>query len=88
MTEKLDLGEELDKAAAELLKAANKDGVKLADRVDIFKQVSAHYVNTRKGKRPLSPGDSGTGDTPTMDDLRNSISQGGKQKPEEEDDEA
>lgn len=84
----VDLGQELDKAAAALLKAADGKDVKITEKLEIFKRVSDHYVNTRKGKRPLAQDEgSGRGDGTTMDELRDSIAVGKKQDEEPEYDE-
>lgn len=86
--ETLDIGEELDKLALELLKGAMGDppegqSVTFETRVDVFKAVSAHHINMSKVKGkmlPLAP--KGT----TMASLRGRVAEAsGIQSDEEED---
>ncbi len=86
MSDDVDLGGKLDELAAAMIKAANEDGVKLSEKMEVFKTVSNHYVNVSKvkGKHKTPPND---GNGPTMGALRNSIDQAGKSEEKDEDDE-
>ena len=71
MTSPTDLGKNLDELASKMLEDAQKDGVKLTDRLEVFKIVSTHFVNLKKVNKKGEPDDDDG--TPTMDSLRNRV---------------
>lgn len=48
MTEKIDIGSDLETLAHTMLKDACKDGVKLAEKVNVFKILADYHVNLKK----------------------------------------
>ncbi len=78
MTDAAALLTKLDELAAKMLDDAQKEGVSLPHRLDVFKICSQHYVNVAKVR---SRGSDGDDNTPTMDAFRNRVASG----PEDED---
>lgn len=83
MTEAIDLEQKLDDLARAMLDAAMQDGVKLSDRLEVFKICSQHHVNVSKVKS--RGGEARDPNTHTMESLRNSVANGAASAPEQGD---
>ncbi len=89
MSEDIDLNEDLKQLAHKMLEDAAKDGVKLAERLEVFKILGNYSVNLSKVKGKNVPPDPGTG--PNMGALRGDIDRASSaespSEPEEEEEE-
>lgn len=55
MTDDIDLGADLEKLAHQMLKDAVQEGVKLSERLEVFKILSNHHVNVEKVNSKRAP---------------------------------